>query len=77
MNGEDAGAQFGIARPAITPENELVILAWNFCGGWNPGLIEAAAAYYGIADLDALIDLLLAMRDFIQERAEALRKLGG
>lgn len=60
-------SQLGIPRPDITPENELVIAAWNFCGGWNPALIPAAAAYYGIADVDCLIEQLLAMRDCANE----------
>ena len=44
-----------------------MILVWNFCGGWNPALIETAAAYYGIADLDFLIEQVLALRDCSDE----------
>ena len=72
MNGEDAGALLGFnkeqwlaARPALTPENELIPDVWAFCGGWNPAAIPAAAAYYGIHDLDWLLSQLIALRDAV------------
>lgn len=68
---EAALAQLGIPRPNITSENDLIISAWNFCGGWNPALIDSAAAFYGIADIDLLIEQLLAMRDCVNERQQA------
>lgn len=76
MNGESAAALLALPRPELTPENALVIAAWNFCGGWNPGLVGAAAAYYGIADVDFLIGQLLAVRDCMSEHREALEKSG-
>lgn len=39
---------------------------WGWCEGWRPERLAAAAAYYDIADLDELTDLLLAIRDRIE-----------
>lgn len=49
-------------RPALTRDNEFVIRAWNFCGGWKPELIPFAAAYIGVRDVEFLTTQLLEMR---------------
>jgi hypothetical protein len=68
LNGEMGGAQFGFSaeqwrptRPGISPYNELVLMVWRFCGGWNPERAAIAAAYYGIDDVDTLLGQLLAI----------------
>jgi len=63
--------QWLASLPALTPGNELVFAAWRFCGGWNPTLVPAAAAYYGIEDIDCLLSQLLAMRDLIEQHRAA------
>jgi len=57
--------QWLATRPALTPENELVSDVWAFCGGWNPAVIPAAAAFYGVDDLDWLLSQLIALRDAV------------
>jgi hypothetical protein len=42
-----------------------------FCGGWNPAAVPAAAAYYGIRDLDWLISQLIALRDAVRAHRAA------
>ena len=86
MNGESGGALLGMkreqwlaSRPALTLENELVSEAWLFCGGWNPALIPAAAAFYGIADIEWLTGQLVALRDAVRahQQAQASAKAAG
>jgi hypothetical protein len=55
--------QWQRTRPALTPGNALVLDVWAWCGGWNPALIPAAAAWHDIEDLDMLVELLLTLRE--------------
>jgi len=78
LNGEAAGALLGVSleqwsatRPALTPENDLIQDVWTFCGGWNPAAVPAAAAFYGIQDLDWLISQLIALRDAVRAHRAA------
>lgn len=75
MNNESGGALLGVegdGAPGLALENELALAAWSFCGGWNPALIPAAAAFYGIADVELLTVQLLAVRDAIAAHREAV-----
>lgn len=63
-------------RPALAPENELVIKVWNFCGGWNPVAVPLAAAFYDIDDADFLLEQLMVVRDKLAAHQDALRGSG-
>ena len=57
-------------RPPLTPDEELAIDCWTFCGGWKPELIPFAALYYGVEDLERLTAQLLAIRGAIERQRE-------
>lgn len=59
--------------PELTPENQQVLRVWEFCQGWSPADIPAAAAFYGITDMDFLMTQLLVLRDKIARHQEAQR----
>jgi hypothetical protein len=80
LNGEAGGAQFGFTaeqwratRPSLSSENELVLMVWRFCGGWNPERAAFAAAYYGIEDVDTLLTQLLVVDSAINAHKAANR----
>lgn len=60
-------------RPALTPQNQQVLQVWDFCEGWNPAQIPAAAAFFGITDLDFLMTQLLVLREKITRHQQAQR----
>lgn len=68
--------QWLAGQPELTRDNELVKSVWRFCGGWNPQALPLAAAYYGIDDMDMLIEQLLLLRDTIGAHQAALREAG-
>jgi len=68
--------QWVAGKPELLPLNRQVLDVWDWCGGWNPVLVPSAALYYGVEDLDALMELLHALRgavDSYHQRQRAAR----
>lgn len=60
--------QWQAMQPVLTPDNEVVIQVWEFCGGWQPHILPVALAYYGVRDPELMIEQLLALRDLAAKR---------
>jgi hypothetical protein len=63
-------------RPDLIPANELAFKVWRFCAGWNPERIPIAATYYGVEDVDLLVEQLMELRATIDAHEAAQRKGG-
>jgi hypothetical protein len=61
-------------RPALSADNELAFNVWRFCAGWNPERIPLAAAYYGVEDVDLLVEQLMALNETIDAHKAAQNK---
>lgn len=60
--------------PELTPEGELALAVWDFCGRrWDPNAVPLAAAYFGVEDLSGLIERLLAIRGRVDEHLAVQR----
>jgi hypothetical protein len=44
---------------------------WRFCAGWHPERIALAAAFYGVEDVDLLMEQLMALSDTINAHKSA------
>ncbi len=63
-------ADWHTQRPALSPENEIVIAVWNFCCGWNPQALPLALAFYDVRDIDYCLQQLMLMRDKQEARSQ-------
>jgi hypothetical protein len=65
--------EYAAGGPPLTRENDQVVRAWHFCGGWKPELIGYAAAYLGVRDIEFLTRQLLELRGVFDRQAKEER----
>lgn len=61
--------------PPLTRDNDQVLDVWAFCEGWNPERLAIAVEYFGVRDVDALIDGLQVLRDTLRKHAKAQQEV--
>lgn len=61
-------------RPGLTPENDVALKVWRFCEGWHPERIPLGAAFYGVDDIELLVEQLMALRDTISAHKAAQQR---
>ena len=64
-------AQWERGAPTLSPEAELALAVWNFCGGWHPEALPYAFAYLRVDDPAEVIDGVLSIRAAAERHAAA------
>jgi hypothetical protein len=67
-------AQWQADRPALSPDNDLVVQIWNFCDGWNPQALPLALTYFDVQNVEFILDQLILLREKIAAHEAAQRE---